>query len=173
MRKKIPGRDDLREFLALFDGESDRAAVVLGGAYLDACLEETLRTWLSKDVDEHFEPPRGFLASYGAKYLLAHALGAIDADDRKKLQHIGSIRNHFAHHVLDARWNDPGIQKHMRALRQGYGAARRFGFGDRDIYLMEVATLDRRLRDCEKENLHRMRTEALVRALRNRSVRRR
>jgi len=162
----IPGRDDFNEFLNLFRGESDRAAVVLGGAYLDACLEDTLRTWLADDVDvdEHFEPPNGVLSSYGAKYQLAHALGSLEDPLRADFKHIGAIRNHFAHHVLDATWANPKVQKHLRALRASTPSDWYPG-SDRDFFLIMVSVLSGLLRSCEKEPKRKAVMRAKVRAL--------
>lgn len=153
--RDLPVPGDFQAFLDLFKGESDRAVVVLGGAYLDARLEETLRTWLADDVDldQHFRAPSGVLSSYGAKYNVAHALGALPDDLRETIKHVGAIRNHFAHHVLDAKWDHPLVQKHMDALRRAWMRPPNF---DRDIYLFTILGLSGFLKACEQDSMRQM-----------------
>jgi hypothetical protein len=100
----LPEHDPVA-FWKLFEDETDRAAAVLGGSYLDAILEQVLRSWMppnaEKTVDAFFEP-HGFLGTFGARKNMAFALGIVDTEARDDIQRIANIRNFFAHHVLEA-----------------------------------------------------------------------
>jgi len=59
-----------------------------------------VRSWLRPDAQ------LGFLGTYSAKRDLAYALGYIDDDDVSLLNAIFGIRNLFAHHLLEATFED-------------------------------------------------------------------
>jgi hypothetical protein len=159
---RIPDGDDQLAFLALFKGESGRAAAVLGGAYLDARLEETLRTWLEQDVDELFKPG-GALWNSRARVQVARALGAITKGYVPLFRALGDIRNHFAHHVLDATWDHPKVKRSMGTVRQI--TSLQDGFTDRDTYVVAVGALSAQLRGCEKAAVLEKRKKAVVQAV--------
>jgi hypothetical protein len=80
-------------------GESDRAAAVLGGSFVDVMLEDVLKASMVDDpkVAELF---KGYspLATSSAKTNIAHAIGLLPQNMRGDLDKIRRIRNHFAHH---------------------------------------------------------------------------
>jgi hypothetical protein len=51
------------------------------------------------------------LSTFGAKKNLAFALGLVDRDERNRLQAIATIRNVFAHHLLDATFIHRDVAK--------------------------------------------------------------
>jgi hypothetical protein len=127
----------------LFEDESDRAAVVLAGAYVDTLLEELLRSWLDPDSHHHLKPPNGFLSSFGSRVNVAHAIGAVPKPVRDRLKAVAGIRNHFAHNVMHAEWTHPDVQKQLGKL-----AAPQAAFStDRGRFLSNVTTLSLVLRN--------------------------
>jgi hypothetical protein len=109
-------------FKEMAEDADDRTAVILGGSFVEAALERMLLTWLvpEKDVEEFFNPlaKAGFLSTFGAKKNLAYALGLLeDEDEKKQLQAIATIRNVFAHQLLDATFQHPDVVKPLKTLR--------------------------------------------------------
>lgn len=81
--------------------ESERAAVILAAAHLDAALEDLLRRLLAPHpggVDPMFEGDR-MLGTFSAKIGFAFRLGAIDGDFEHAIQIVRRIRNDFAHQL--------------------------------------------------------------------------
>jgi hypothetical protein len=119
-RKSIPpsGFDADAELVTKFHSESDRAAGVLAGAYLDAFLDDLLRDVLVPGcrTDELFEG-QGPLRSFGAKISLAYALGISDDNVSRDMDLIRKIRNHFAHNVWDAQFGTPPVSQWCSELR--------------------------------------------------------
>jgi hypothetical protein len=90
---------DLIDFLREFQVESDRAAAVLGGAYLESRLDTLLRKKFVKGlklVDELFSA-QGGLSTFSSKIRGAYAVGLITANTPTDLHLVRRIRNEFAH----------------------------------------------------------------------------
>ncbi|MFL6259622.1 MAG: hypothetical protein ACJ76Y_07925 [Thermoanaerobaculia bacterium] len=113
-------REAFFEFVRLFDYSeaSDRAVAVVGPAYLDTLLYETLVSFF---IDEESEVnkllrPDGSLGKFGSRVTACYCLGLIGDIVKKDLQLVGKIRNRFAHD-LSAQFSDPQISSYCRALR--------------------------------------------------------
>lgn len=87
---------DLDSFSARLHAESDRACAVLGGALLDAKLEELFKRRLSCFHKELLQS-MGPLGSFAARTRLARALNWINDDAQFDLDTVRRIRNDFAH----------------------------------------------------------------------------
>ena len=90
-----------KEFVKEFGNETDRAAVILGVAKLDALLYQLLSKFLvscptSQDDLFDIEKP---LSTFSAKINIAYRLGLINADFSRSLHLIRRIRNDFAHEI--------------------------------------------------------------------------
>lgn len=73
--------EDIKGFLEEFQGESDRAAAVLGAAYLDECLRQLIAAFLIDDstrVDDLLERPLGNFAS---RISASYCMGLISEDE--------------------------------------------------------------------------------------------
>jgi DNA-binding MltR family transcriptional regulator len=116
MPKKDPTqhRRKLRDFNILFQelqGESDRAAAVLGAAFLDGLLEEYITNFLiddTKEVEGIFGPDKP-LGSFGARITMCFCLGLISQDEKHDLRIIQRVRNRFAHELTGISFDDKGI----------------------------------------------------------------
>jgi DNA-binding MltR family transcriptional regulator len=108
---------EITAFLARLAHESERAAVVMGIALTDECLEPTivklLRTAKSKN-DDLFDPDRP-IGSFSAKIKLAYRLGLIDDEFCSALNMLRKIRNDFAHSSLHKSLSD---QEHSNRIDQ-------------------------------------------------------
>lgn len=96
----LPGENELNDFLDEFQRETQRAAPVLGAAYLDAVLEKLLRDSFATDlgrIDKLFDGGAGPLGTFSAKIRTAYALGLLTKEDADDLHLVRRIRNRFAH----------------------------------------------------------------------------
>lgn len=113
-------REMLFEFATLFDYDepNDRAIAVIGPAFLDTLLTETLTNFLVDDQKEvrKLLQPEGPLGTYGSRVTACYCLGLIGEIVTADLRLVGKIRNRFAHD-LRARFADPKIQSWCTALR--------------------------------------------------------
>jgi hypothetical protein len=98
--------------------ESDRAAAVLAPAYLDALLEDLLRSFFiegdSADQLLGLDRPIG---TFSSRIDLAHAVGFVTDDTRHDLHLIRKIRNDFAHKVDLHSFDGPPIRDRCAQFR--------------------------------------------------------
>jgi DNA-binding MltR family transcriptional regulator len=105
------------EFVGRFHSESDRAAAVLAGGYLDSFLENALRSVFISGgiVDELFEG-HGPLRSLSSKIAMTNALGLATDALARDMNLIRKIRNHFAHHIWDATFDIAPVSDWCREI---------------------------------------------------------
>jgi len=139
-------------FADRFDAETDRAAAVLAGGFLDGFLEQVLRSVFFveyKRNDELFEG-NGPLRPFGNKIALAFALGTATESVRRDLDLVRKVRNHFAHHLFEASFALPPVAQWCTALGAGTEESAELrvalqGYTPRQRYLFAVATAMLRL----------------------------
>jgi DNA-binding MltR family transcriptional regulator len=88
---------------AEFATASDRAAAIVGGAFLDVLLTELLQANFVPDPknDDKIFQGNGCLATFSSRIDLSYRLGLIAKQEHRALHTIREIRNKFAHQ-LDA-----------------------------------------------------------------------
>lgn len=102
--------DALIEFSLLFqDEKNERAAAIVGAAFLDTQLEHILMSFFVEDEREvgnllKTERPIG---TYGSRISLVYCLGLIGPIVRDDLRLVGKIRNRFAHDLNSSFEKDP------------------------------------------------------------------
>lgn len=99
-------------------GESDRAAAVLGAAFLDDQLALLLRATIrggSSTESRLLERDRP-LSSFSARIETAYGFGLISKQARDDLHLIRKIRNRFAHRVTDFDFESAGLKDRVRSL---------------------------------------------------------
>jgi hypothetical protein len=109
---------DLQGFQQEFQKESDRAAAVLGAAYLDESLRQLIAASLidrPTEVDELLGPNRP-LGSFSSRITAAYCMGLISDEERDDLNRINGIRNRFAHDLHGLRFTDDWAQKECAVL---------------------------------------------------------
>ena len=115
MRKRLEQNDerldDFRGFLEEFQGESDRAATVLGAAYLDAHLRQLITAFLVDDSTKVHSLLKGTLASFRNRIGASYCMGLISQDEHDDLHTIREIRNKFAHRLHGLSFSDDRIQR--------------------------------------------------------------
>ena len=110
--------NDYQKLVETYHSESDRAAALLAGSFVEHYLAEYLKTcYLVKDpdIDDLFH---GFgpMATFSQRISIAHAVGAIDKGTMDELRALKEIRNHFAHHPRDAKFSDSVLDKYFNKL---------------------------------------------------------
>lgn len=88
-----------KAFVKEFEGESDRAAVILGAAKLDSLLMQILDRFLLPSLSSNDELLDGDspLSTFGARINVCYRLGLISSEFAKSLHLVRRIRNAFAH----------------------------------------------------------------------------
>lgn len=99
-------------FVDVYEKETDRAAAVLAGSYLETFLGGHIKSFLVDDpsVEELFVG-YGPLASFSARINIAYALGLISKGIRKDLHYIRKIRNHFAHYSQEISFDSSPVRE--------------------------------------------------------------
>lgn len=127
--------------------ESDRAAAVLGGSFVDVMLEDVLKAFMVRDrkVADLFSGDRP-LATFSAKISIAYALGMLPSNMHGDLDKIRKIRNHFAHHPDATSFAGPPARDICNTLSivdagSGVSIASAMKMPAREQYLMTIAGL--------------------------------
>jgi len=114
---------DTQGFLEESQSESDRAAAVLGGVFIDRHLRNFIAQFLidnEKEVDlllgsdEFLDRP---LTNFSARRRAAYCLGLITKDQYHDLKMIEKVRNHFAHHLHGLSFADEQIKGWCDSLK--------------------------------------------------------
>jgi DNA-binding MltR family transcriptional regulator len=111
---------EVDDFLLEIQGETDRGAALVGGAYLDALLAGMLRAHFVDDcrvVDDLLGVDRP-LGSYGTRTRITFVLGLIRRDQFDDLQTIGTIRNAFGHRHGRLNFEDQPVCDYVKRLQQ-------------------------------------------------------
>jgi len=134
--------DDIGGFIKEFAGETDRAAAVLGAAYLSECLKELIARFLiydSTEVDKLLEGP---LRYFGARISASYCMGLISEDEYHDLQIIREIRNKFAHKLHGLSFSNEWVKDKCAELQLPKKAPRWPRHAPaRDSFVVSVATL--------------------------------
>lgn len=116
----FPGADaEFHDFLTEFQGESDRAAAVLGAAFADDLLRALLAARFV-DEGEHVQAltrPNGPVSSFSARISLAFAIGLLSDDDAADFNTLRKIRNNFAHRLHGISFATDSVADRSRQFR--------------------------------------------------------
>ncbi len=105
------------DFVIRFHDETDRAAAVLAGAYLDTFLADTLRAvFVTGARTDGLFDAQGALGSLRSKISLAVALGLVTEALARDMDLVRKVRNYFAHHIWDASFDAPPVSDWCRAI---------------------------------------------------------
>jgi hypothetical protein len=110
----------LLEFSRLFDYKeaSDRAVAIVGPAFLDTLLNDTLTEFFVEDEKEVYKliQPEGPLGTYGSRVTARYCLGLIGEIVAADLRLVGKIRNQFAHNTAHLRKSQPASREQTTML---------------------------------------------------------
>lgn len=153
-RKADPTKaEDFEGLIKEFQNESDRAAIVVGGAYLDVKLAEYIANFLIDDTDEvnkllgldrskvGYETPLG---AFSARIRAAYCLGLLTHEQYRDLLTIQKIRNEFAHGLHGLSFADERITSQCRNLlvpKQELSADSYKYYSPRDLFLLTLTDL--------------------------------
>jgi Mannitol repressor len=103
--------DDYQKLVESYHTESDRAAAVLAGSFLEGYLAQFLRHFLAKEPEvgklfDHYGP----LGDFASRIDLAFAMGLIYREVWQDLHYVRKIRNHFAHHPLETSFKSSPVR---------------------------------------------------------------
>jgi DNA-binding MltR family transcriptional regulator len=134
-------------FLEEFQGESDRAAAVLGGVLIDRHLRNFIAQFLIDDEkevdlllgsDEFLDRP---LTNFSARRRAAYCLGLITKDQYHDLKMIEKVRNYFAHHLHGLSFADEQIKGWCNSLKTPKRLLPDAALSPRDAFLIAVYSL--------------------------------
>lgn len=113
-----------REFRAVLEelhNESDRAAAILGAAFLDESLHQLLLSAVTGGprVAARLLDRDRPLSTFGARVLSAYAFGLISQDEFDELEIIRTIRNAFAHREHSLSFSTQSISDRAARLNSG------------------------------------------------------
>lgn len=125
---------------------SDRAVAIVGAAYLDDRLGQTLRAFfINRDKPtRELLSTQGPLGAFGARIHLAFCLGLLDEDEYHDLGTIQKIRNAFAHQTGSLSFEEPSIAQRcdrLQLLKNSSSAALYLSYSRRDRYITTVAAI--------------------------------
>jgi DNA-binding MltR family transcriptional regulator len=104
-----------KEFKSVVEGlskESDRGCALFAAAYLDEALARLLKTRMVQhpDMKQDLFISQAPLGAFSARIKMVYYLGELGEDERKMLDIIRGIRNHFAHHFEVTSFSDQSIR---------------------------------------------------------------
>jgi mannitol operon repressor len=141
---------DYKGFLEELQKESPRAAVIVGGAFLDAQLQKLLAKFLINEKnavnellgnEDKADRP---LSAFSARIKAAYCLGLISKDERDDLNLIRRIRNRFAHRLHDLSFDDKEIVDWCNSLQIPRGFPMDYQ-SHGDLFMVGVTLLSSRL----------------------------
>lgn len=101
---------DWNKMIDSFHKESDRGAAVLVGGFVENYLGTFLRSLVvDEQVADSLFQAVGPLSSFSQRIAVARAFGFISKQDYADLNLIRKIRNHFAHHPLEASFSESPV----------------------------------------------------------------
>ena len=108
----------LQEAAAELDGESDRAAAIVGASVVERELTDLLLAGLLdvKESRKIVESPTGPLSTFHAKIKAAYVTGLISVELLGDLERVRKVRNLFAHKHQRLSFDDAAVAGHVRAF---------------------------------------------------------
>ncbi|MNV42121.1 hypothetical protein D3C71_1337810 [compost metagenome] len=110
--------DEVADFRASLDPETDRGCVLMAASFLDSELELLLGNFVvndSKVIEETFSQGKA-VGTFSSRIDLAYLLGLIGKSARRDLHLIRKIRNAFGHTYRPLSFADQDISNRCREL---------------------------------------------------------
>jgi hypothetical protein len=111
-------QDQFNNFMFEMLRESDRAAPIVGAAYMDDLLKEILKIRFVNPKPSLFEGS-GALANFSSRIEISRCIGLIDCEFANKLNQIRSIRNDSAHKLVPFNAEEKASADKIRSLVEG------------------------------------------------------
>lgn len=108
---------DYREMVEMFKGETDRGAAVLAGSYVENFLGIYLTACMADgSVTDRLFGANGPLSTFANRIDFAQAFGFLPSAICADLHLVRKIRNHFAHHPLNASFSHSPVREWIASL---------------------------------------------------------
>ena len=123
-----PHKANFVSFMNEFVKESDRAAVVLGAAKMEALLGVLLSKFLLPNTGSNDELLEGDspLATFSSRIKACHRLGLIDSQFASLLHTFRKLRNTFAHEVAEGSLCSGAARDRVLALAEPFRATKTY-----------------------------------------------
>jgi len=151
--------EDVGGFFDELHRESDRAAAVLGAAYLDECLRELITSFLIDNEKEVDQLLKRSLLTFGSRIRASYCMGLISEDEHHDLQTIRDIRIGFAHDLHGLSFSTPWIIDLCNALQHPKDIPQWPGTPTaRNLFMLttDLLSLQLRLRTLQQKGQHRL-----------------
>ena len=100
------------KIVRLYHGESDRAAALLAGSFMESFLEKFLKAYMIDDpIVEKLFIGYNPLSTFAARIACGYAFGLISPGIKHDLTYIKKVRNHFAHHPAETSFEVSPIRE--------------------------------------------------------------
>ena len=121
--------DDFGDFMTEFISESDRAAVILGAARVEALLGQILEKFLLPCVGSKDELLEGDapLSTLSSRIKICHRLGIIDDQFAQLLNTFRRLRNGFAHEVTHSSLSVGSARDRVASMADAFEKAEFLG----------------------------------------------
>jgi mannitol operon repressor len=96
-------------FIVEISRESDRGLALIGAAFIDERLADTLQAFFCKDAAGLLHGKNAPLGSFSARIEACHALALIEDVEQNECDYIRRIRNEFAHKVITTSFAEQRI----------------------------------------------------------------
>jgi hypothetical protein len=148
-------------FIERYRQETDRAAAVLAGSYVDSLLGRVLVRYLVDDVEKihSFSTGYGPLASFSARIDLLYLQGLLPARNHRDLHAIRRIRNHVAHHEGETSFDASPVRDWVAQL--SIKDSLPGDYPNRHTFLIAIGELAWGLTTLIKHSVHRVVPEFL------------
>ncbi len=101
---------DFQLMITMFKNESDRGAAVLAGGYVENHLALFLKSRMKDlSIADRIFSSEGPLSTFSQRITIAQAFGFLSKEQCADLNLIKNIRNHFAHHPMDASFDEKPV----------------------------------------------------------------
>jgi hypothetical protein len=125
MQKENESQGSWQDVVAEFQNKSDRAAAILGGAYLDSHLGRLIGSFIVEHPSSpsYLKSPHNLLdvdqplGTFGPRIRAAYALGLISLNEYHDLHLIKEVQYMFANDVEGTAFSDDGIREKCFLLR--------------------------------------------------------
>lgn len=97
-------------FMEQLRKESDRGLALIGAAFIDKKLAETLQAFFCKDAGDFLYGKNAPLGTFSSRIEACHALALIEDIERNDCDYIRRVRNEFAHDVMAASFEEGRIK---------------------------------------------------------------
>ena len=97
-----------------FDNETDRASAILAASYLENLLEIFLKDHMVEDdIINSLFTGQGALSTFSSRIAASYAFKFIPYKVYRDLDLIRKIRNHFAHNMSEATYEDEAVRNRI------------------------------------------------------------